>query len=100
MRLRRNMASALIMAATLLAALCRAQSTESPSVGIDANQQSQKGQDGGNVLPPNASPYGYSLDDMAKALALFDTSGNDLSYYPKTPFQILYADPKKTIVTT
>ena len=50
---------------------------------------------GGNVLPPRATPHGYSLDDMASALALFDTSGNDLQFYPKTPFQILFQDPSK-----
>lgn len=46
---------------------------------------------GGKVLPPNAKPYGYSLDHMAKAMALFSTSGNSMPYYPTTPFQILFA---------
>lgn len=48
---------------------------------------------GGNVLPPEAMPYGYTLNDMASALALFNTSGNSPSYYPNTPLQILYVDP-------
>jgi hypothetical protein len=48
---------------------------------------------GGRVLPPNATPYGYTLADMARALALFTTSFNDPDFYPDTPFQILYADP-------
>ena len=47
----------------------------------------------GNVLRPKASPRGYSLLDMMSATALFNTSGNDPSYYPDTPFQILYNDP-------
>jgi hypothetical protein len=54
------------------------------------------GQHGGNVMPPQARPRGYSLDAMAKALALFDTSGNNMQFYPKTPFQILFQDPSKT----
>ena len=53
--------------------------------------------DGGHVLPPEARPHGYSLDRLVSALALFQTSGNNLSYYPFTqfpdptrPFQVLY----------
>src|SRR5262249_58282823 len=48
---------------------------------------------GGEVLPAAARPHGFSLTDMARATALFNTSGNDLSQYPQTPFQILYVDP-------
>lgn len=44
---------------------------------------------GGAVLPPDATPFGYSLDAMAKAMALFQTS-SQLADYPATPFQILY----------
>ena len=47
---------------------------------------------GGKVLPPTAKPSGYTLDDMAEELAYFTTSGNDLDFYPDTPFQILYVD--------
>jgi hypothetical protein len=46
------------------------------------------------VLPANARLHGYSLTDMTLAAALFDVSGNNLQYYPNTPFQILYYDPK------
>ena len=53
------------------------------------NNDQQNGQGGGNVLPPGARPHGYSLDEMAKLLALFNTSANNPQYYPKTPFQIL-----------
>src|SRR5215471_6213940 len=49
---------------------------------------------GGDVLPATAHPHGFSLTDLASATALFTTSGNDLSHYPNTPFQILYVDPK------
>jgi hypothetical protein len=48
---------------------------------------------GGNVLPPNAKPHGYTLADLSFATALFTTSGNNLLYYPNTPFQVLYFDP-------
>jgi len=51
---------------------------------------------GGKVLPATATPSGYSLEDMALELAYFDTSGNDLDYYPDTPFQILYASETNT----
>lgn len=44
----------------------------------------------GHVLPAGARPLGYSLRDMTKKVALFTTSGNDLTHYPDTPFQILY----------
>jgi hypothetical protein len=44
----------------------------------------------GNVLPPGAKSHGYSIDDMALEVANFSLSGNDLAYYPDTPFQILY----------
>src|SRR5580765_7368179 len=51
---------------------------------------------GGNVLPPHATPHGWSLDDMAQAVADFSISGNDVSFYPDTPFQILYRRPGNT----
>lgn len=47
---------------------------------------------GGNVMPPPATPNEYSLADMAKAMALFTTSGNNPAYYPNTPFQVLFLD--------
>jgi hypothetical protein len=50
-------------------------------------------QGGGNVLPPTATPRGYSLLGMMSATALFNTSANNPLYYPDTPFQILYNDP-------
>jgi hypothetical protein len=52
--------------------------------------------DGGNVLPPTATPNSYSLVDMLKALAQFQASFNNLQYYPSTPFQVVFADPTKT----
>lgn len=48
------------------------------------------------VLPPSATPFGYSRTDMTRLLALFTTSGNNQDYYPSTPFQILFAAPGKT----
>jgi hypothetical protein len=48
---------------------------------------------GGNVLPAQANFHGFSLTDMAAATALFNTSNNNLSQYPQTPFQILFVDP-------
>ncbi len=49
----------------------------------------------GNVLPASDHPHGYSLEKMAKLMANFDASQNNKDYYPKTPFQILYADFSK-----
>jgi hypothetical protein len=37
---------------------------------------------GGVVVPPGVRPQGYSLEDMARLLARFSVSGNDLLYYP------------------
>ena len=54
---------------------------------------------GGNVQPPKAKPHGYSLTDMASAIALFSTSGNSSEYYPDTPFQILAEDTSTIVVT-
>jgi len=50
------------------------------------------------VLPPGANPHGTTLADMAEKLALFDSSGNNLAYYPATPFRILFQDPAKQTV--
>jgi hypothetical protein len=50
-------------------------------------------QNGGNVLPPQAKPHGYSLTDMAKVTDLFLTSGANPQFYPNTPFQLLVPDP-------
>ena len=56
---------------------------------VVAVQVHAQGGGGGNVLPPGANSHGYSLDQMTKLMAFFDTSGNNPLYYPKTPFQIL-----------
>ncbi len=42
------------------------------------------------VLPPGECPHGFSLADMAAAIAPFTMSGNDPTEYPDTPFQILH----------
>jgi hypothetical protein len=60
--------------------------------GLDNAWAAQHGW-GGNVLPATARPYGFSLTDMTGATALFTTSGNNLAFYPHTPFQVLYFDP-------
>lgn len=49
--------------------------------------------DPGRVLPSTATPLGWSLDEMTAAVANFSISGNDLAYYPDTPFQIIYRRP-------
>ena len=51
------------------------------------------GASGSAVLPAFARPHGSSLTDMARATALFTTSGNDPAQEPRTPFQILHYDP-------
>ena len=48
---------------------------------------------GGKVLPPTATPHEWTVDDMAAAIANFSITGNDLAYYPNTPFQIIYRHP-------
>lgn len=50
---------------------------------------------GGKVMPSIEKVAGYSLADMAQALANFSTNSaityiNDPQYLPQTPFQILY----------
>jgi hypothetical protein len=45
---------------------------------------------GGNVMPATAHSHGFSLEDMATKLAPFDASGNNMQYYPQTPFQVLF----------
>jgi hypothetical protein len=42
------------------------------------------------VLPPAAKPFGWSLERMTRALAVFTASGNNPAFYPDTPFQVLY----------
>jgi hypothetical protein len=56
--------------------------------------------DGGQVMPPSATPLGFSLRDMAAKTAQFTTSGNNPQFFPTTPFQILYDDPNTVVVTS
>ena len=56
----------------------------------------QRGHASSGVLPASAKPFGYSLADMTRLLALFTTSGNQPQYYPDTPFQILYVNGPQT----
>ena len=65
------------------------------ALGISVSPASAQG-GGGNVMPANAQPHGYSLEDMAAAMAYFDTSYNDTFYYPDTPFQILFTSDTNT----
>ncbi|MBU7584297.1 MAG: hypothetical protein KAF91_15515 [Nostoc sp. TH1S01] len=45
---------------------------------------------GGKIIPPKTKVQGYSLNDVAQAIAYFSTSRNNLAFLPHTPFQILY----------
>lgn len=65
------------------------------ALGASVSAASAQG-NGGEVLPPSKTPLGYSLEDMAREMAYFDTSYNDLGYYPDTPFQILYTSDTNT----
>ena len=54
-----------------------------------------------HVLAPDARTHGFSLDRMVSLLALFQTSGNNLKYYPfdqfpfrTRPIQVLYVPNK------
>lgn len=73
-----------MLAATLLVGLAMIASTLPASAGS------------GNVLPPSAKTHGYSIEDMASAVANFSISGNDPAFYPDTPFQIIYNRPGRT----
>src|SRR5262249_48798123 len=46
---------------------------------------------GGSVLPPTATPHGYSLADMAEDTAFFNTGNRDPGDVPDTPFQVLFS---------
>jgi len=49
---------------------------------------------GGNVLPPNARPHGYSLEAAAAATAYFNAGPRTPDTLPEDfPFQILYLTP-------
>ena len=56
---------------------------------------------GGHVLPGPAKPRGYSLSDMAKVTAGFNTpnpiTGMRTFPYPDTPFQILYVQQNNNL---
>src|SRR5829696_4467505 len=54
----------------------------------------------GKVLPPDATPLGYSLTDMAAEVANFSISGNDPVYFPDTPFQIIHRHPGNTFTVS
>ena len=68
-----------------------------PSPNASASQlpasQPPASQQGGQVMPPSARPFGFSLSDMAAKTAQFTTRGNNKQFLPTTPFQILYYDP-------
>jgi len=66
---------------------------------IRAGAQAAQNGGGGVVLPAAATPHGFSLTDMTAATALFNTSNNDLSQYPQTPFQILFVDRSTQVFT-
>lgn len=56
---------------------------------------------GGNVLPPNARPKGYSLVDAAAATAYFNMGTRTLDTLPQGfPFQILYLMPSGSTTFT
>jgi hypothetical protein len=54
---------------------------------------------GGQVLPAKAKPKGYSLTDMAKATAVFNTGSRAADTLPDVPFQILYIPPGESTNT-
>jgi hypothetical protein len=56
--------------------------------------------DGGQLLPPSARPFGISLTEMTGLMALFTTSGNQTQYYPDTPIQVLYANASTVTTVT
>lgn len=86
---------------TAIAASILALGGGSLGCAVDAGEEiSAEGQAAASgVLPPSAAPHGMTLTDMIPEVAPFMTSGNDLAYYPSTPFQLLYADWSNTEFT-
>jgi hypothetical protein len=72
---------------TVCLALMLSTSRAAPGNGTGATDAA-----GAKVLPPGANPHGWSIDDMAEAVANFSISGNDRKFLPDTPFQILYSN--------
>jgi hypothetical protein len=62
-------------------------------VGLKVSPQNASQLQGGQVMPPSATPLGLSLSNMALQNAQFVTSGNNPLVLPQTPFQMLYYDP-------
>src|SRR3954466_13436389 len=80
-----------VRSVTALLAVCAALMLLSPNwAAAGGGQGAGAAARGAKVLPPDATPSGWSLDDMAEAVANFSISGNDTSFLPDTPFQILY----------
>ena len=64
-----------------------------PQIGPNSSLAAEKKNPaGGNVMPASAGPSGYSLDDVAGALARFSDSQNDPALLPDTPFQVIYTN--------
>jgi hypothetical protein len=61
-----------------------------PTVIFAEEGEHDRDDSGGHVLPGPAKPRGFSLSDMARATAFFNTGDHALDTYPHTPFQILY----------
>jgi hypothetical protein len=49
--------------------------------------------DGGQVLPADARPRGFSLADLARATAAFNVGDRDPATLPNIPFQVLFTPP-------
>jgi len=67
---------------------------------VNSSPSAPTHQGGGKVLPPRAQPHGYSLDEMASAVANFSITGNNPAYYPDTPFQIIYLTADNTFTVS
>jgi hypothetical protein len=61
-------------------------------VPVGPPSESARAQAAAPVLPPQARPYGYSLDSMARLLAAFNV-GDHSAPPPNSPFQLLYEKP-------
>jgi hypothetical protein len=54
---------------------------------------------GGNVLPPRATPHGYSLTDLAAITAEFNSGSHEgIPPTATTPFEMLYTRPDNDLV--
>jgi hypothetical protein len=93
-RFRGSRPTNLLAAATVALALAAGASQAFAGAGgprPDSLPQAEQQRRTAPVLPPQAEPYGYSLEDMTRLTAAFNISDHS-GPPPNSPFQILYVN--------